>query len=291
MSARSIICLFNGLDYERTALETAIALTRHEGGHLRVVHVVYLAQSYSGFFGEAVVVGGGWQEAIDRQNEERLETARAITAELCARHDLPLDVRGSRDHPRASFVPMENALDSTFVRELSLCDLIVIGAEEGSAAVIDQSAADLAMFSTGRPVLIVRPGGTASPAPIAGETCAIAWNNTPEAIRAVINARPLWRGARQTHLLVAPDGRKPAPTQDQTKALEYLAAHGVDAQFHVVDRGQRPAAEAVLTRARELGSAYIVMGAFGHSVFRERLLGGFSEYMLETCELPLLMSH
>ena len=35
----------------------------------------------------------------------------------------------------------------------------------------------------------------------------------------------------------------------------------------------------------------IVMGAYGHSRFREAILGGATRYMLEQAEIPVLMAH
>jgi nucleotide-binding universal stress UspA family protein len=48
----------------------------------------------------------------------------------------------------------------------------------------------------------------------------------------------------------------------------------------------------ILTRfATEHGANLIVMGAYGHSRFRESLLGGATRDMLEGTSLPLLMAH
>jgi nucleotide-binding universal stress UspA family protein len=35
----------------------------------------------------------------------------------------------------------------------------------------------------------------------------------------------------------------------------------------------------------------VVMGAYGHSRFREAILGGATRNMLETCEIPILLAH
>jgi nucleotide-binding universal stress UspA family protein len=35
----------------------------------------------------------------------------------------------------------------------------------------------------------------------------------------------------------------------------------------------------------------IVMGAYGHSRFREAILGGATRHMLETAEVPIFMAH
>lgn len=293
MAVRSIVCIFHGDPHEVTALETAIVLAKTHEALLRIVHVTYLARAYSGFFGEAAVAGMGFQDAIDRQNKERLDAARAASVAACARHDMPLDGAGGaagQGRARAMFVRLENLVNSTLVRELSLCDLIVVGAEHGKADIVEQSATDLALFASRRPVLMVRGEPEGSPPPSLGGPCAVAWTDTPEAVQALINGHPLIADAGRAYLLVTADGDG-EPADDQRMALDYLAAHGVEASHEVVTLGNRGAAEAVLARARELQCSFIVMGAYGHSVFREMLLGGFTESMLRHATMPLLLSH
>ena len=73
--------------------------------------------------------------------------------------------------------------------------------------------------------------------------------------------------------------------------MEYLRLHGIHAQGIVVAAGTRTPAEALLARAKELKADLMVMGAYGHSRFREMLLGGVTNHMLEKADIPLLMSH
>ena len=82
------------------------------------------------------------------------------------------------------------------------------------------------------------------------------------------------------------------PNADQRLALDYLGAHGVNARLDVLPRqpGVSPP-KAVLAHAKAVGCNAIAMGAYGHSVFRETLLGGFSEHMLSEADMPLFMCH
>lgn len=289
MTTRSIICLFDGTREETSALATAIALAKAYAASLKIVFVSYTATAYVGAFGEGVAVGAGWQEAIERETAQRLEAARRTVEELCAAQQLSMD-DDAVAFPRATFVTLENVSNRDLVARLSLCDLIVIGAERGTD-VVARSVPDLALFSTGRPVLVVRPRLDESAATIDGAVCGIAWNGSPQAVRAVLNALPLIVRARQTHLFVAGEAGRDGATTDPSAAAEYLAAHGVEAQAEAVAVEDGPAAEAVLTRARALGCDYLVMGAYGHSVFREMVLGGFTRHMLQHAEMSLLLSH
>jgi nucleotide-binding universal stress UspA family protein len=46
-----------------------------------------------------------------------------------------------------------------------------------------------------------------------------------------------------------------------------------------------------LARAKDLKADLLVMGAYGHSQFREMILGGVTEHMLQKADIPLLLSH
>jgi nucleotide-binding universal stress UspA family protein len=48
----------------------------------------------------------------------------------------------------------------------------------------------------------------------------------------------------------------------------------------------------VLARhARDMNADLLVMGAYGHSRFREAILGGATRNMLEQAEVPVFLAH
>jgi len=70
-----------------------------------------------------------------------------------------------------------------------------------------------------------------------------------------------------------------------------LLAHGIVAQFDIVDAKDRPAAEVLREYLRSTASTMLVMGAYGHSRLREFVLGGTTRSMLEDPPVPVLLSH
>lgn len=291
MALRSIVCLHNGFDFEASSLATAIALAKAHEAYLRIVHASYIARPYSGLYGEAAIAGTGWSDVIEEHVQRQLERSRQSAERICADLGLPLQDTQSTARPRAAFVPMQDVFNKTLVRDLSVSDLIVMGAAEGSGEILDQSIADLALFSTGRPVLLVRPRPNGAAAPVSRGRCGLAWNGSPEAVHALVEGKAVFDDASMVHLLVTKEPKASPPTADQRLALDYLEAHDVDVTFDVVERDGHDAAHAILARARELDCDYLAMGAYGHSVFREMLLGGFSRTMLEEAQMPLLLCH
>jgi nucleotide-binding universal stress UspA family protein len=70
----------------------------------------------------------------------------------------------------------------------------------------------------------------------------------------------------------------------------WLAWHGVDAQVRQVTI-DRDVGTALLSHAVDLGADLIVMGAYGHARWAERVLGGATRTLLENMTVPVLMSH
>lgn len=70
----------------------------------------------------------------------------------------------------------------------------------------------------------------------------------------------------------------------------YLARHDVKVEVlvrpHSADAGQ-----AILALANDLDAELLVMGAYGHSRWREMVLGGATRTVLAQAALPVLLSH
>jgi nucleotide-binding universal stress UspA family protein len=73
-------------------------------------------------------------------------------------------------------------------------------------------------------------------------------------------------------------------------AVAFLARHDVAASPVVIASGDDPAA-ALSATAREQGATLLVMGAYGHRGWRERLLGSCTTRLLETCPVTLFVHH
>lgn len=292
MTIRSIVSLFGGADHELSALAAALEIARANAGRVRIVHVVTPPHIYAGFYGEAAMAGAAWLEAVERENRDRLATARQEAERLCKENGIRLDAAAPpAGQPSAVFVPVERSIKSALAKEISLCDLIVIGRSKGASDLPDESVSGVALFATGRPVLFVPPEEAAGGPAWRGKTAAVAWNASPEAMRAVVNAVALLEAAETVHILTANERGAVAVPESETMLTDYLAAHGIGANVTALDPEGASPAEVVLKQARDFGCDFLVMGAFGHSVFREMLLGGFTADVLERADLPLVLTH
>lgn len=184
-------------------------------------------------------------------------------------------------------------------------DLVVIGQadpEHLSTAAGSEFPAQVLTHS-GRPVLVVPYAGLPLPASGQGgpaRRIMVAWNAGKEAGRAVREALPLLRRAGRVLIAVFDPDSQRALHGDTPGAdlLRYLARHGIDAEVMVRQSPRtgllkRPTdvGEALLALVAEENCDLLVLGAYGHSRFRETLLGGVTRTVLESMTVPVLMAH
>lgn len=171
------------------------------------------------------------------------------------------------------------------------CDLVVLGQTDmdDAAARILSDLPEYVTLNGGRPVLIVPHAGGFD---AVGDSALVAWDGSKEATRAVTDAIPLLRRARKVAVVLfnpssGPDAHGEQPGAD---IALFLARHEIKVevmqQASSIDIGN-----ALLSLAADLGSNLLVMGGYGHTRFREVLLGGVTRTVLETMTVPALMSH
>ena len=209
--------------------------------------------------------------------EQRLAELEAKFREACKHRAKSLDWRSAIDFP-ARFV----------LEQARAADIIVDGGRSPpiSDAFALASPKDLVM-QTGRPLLVV---------PDRVEwfdlrSALVAWKDTPEARRAVADAVPLLRQAKQVTVVEIPESRS-AATAGVSDVIAWLSRHGIAATERVsagCDGRNVPARLGEI--AEEVGASLIVAGAYGHSRFRELILGGMTQHLITQSERCVLLSH
>lgn len=147
------------------------------------------------------------------------------------------------------------------------------------------SASHIGMAS-GAPVLIVPDH--AFPIPF-GRRILVAWKESRESARALHDAWPILAAAEEVHFLTI--GRDAPPDFDDVMRRN-LEAHGCSKiAMHADPNDDIDVGNAIQRHAGRVGADLVVLGLYGHSRVRELLLGGVSREMLQTSQLPLLVSH
>jgi nucleotide-binding universal stress UspA family protein len=174
---------------------------------------------------------------------------------------------------------------STFLTSLArLADLIIVGrqAEEDDQDFnLGAAPSDLVM-QLGRPMLIVPP----TVRQLEADRIVVAWKDTREARRAVIDALPFLQRAEDVIIVAVGGGRTSAED-----VVRHLGDHHV-IRARVIEVTQVASVFSHLLEVSDgEGADLIVAGAYGHSRMRELVLGGVTEEILKSTPACCLLSH
>src|SRR6476660_1284980 len=159
------------------------------------------------------------------------------------------------------------------VQQARASDIIVVG-EAGRGTIADPSVqvspSDLVM-QAGRPLLVVSDSCNW----LDLRSILIAWKDTAEARRAVADALPLLRNATDVTVveIVEEQADRAAAVSRLKDVVAWLSRHGISSSELVPDECGEAGAQ-LESIASRVGAGVIVAGAYGHSRFREWVLGG-----------------
>lgn len=124
----------------------------------------------------------------------------------------------------------------------------------------------------------------------------IAWNGSAQSTRALQGALPLLQRAKQIEIVMFTDGKDMADEalRMEKPLLSYLGRHAIRANvIHKTNAGDsdQKIGHSLLFMAAEFNSDLLVMGCYGHSRFKEVLLGGVTRTILQSMTIPVLMAH
>jgi nucleotide-binding universal stress UspA family protein len=178
------------------------------------------------------------------------------------------------------------------IAEAALYDLVIVGQpnpEAGLTGAIGLRPEEI-VLSCGRPVLVVPYAGEFLDV---GREILVAWNGSREAARALHDAMFLLPDAETVTLIEidppAPGAAAPAATAAQVAAA--LTRRGITAKAETETAKDIGVSDLLLSRAADLEADLIVMGAYGHARWTERMLGGATRGLLASMTVPVLMSH
>jgi nucleotide-binding universal stress UspA family protein len=193
---------------------------------------------------------------------------------------------------RAKYVEWRCAIDFParyILQEARCADIIVSGGQ--SNALSDPfalaSPKDLVM-QAGRPLLIA-PDNVSW---LDLRSVLMAWKDTPEARRAIAYSLPMLRKAKEVNvaeIVEAGDSRSAAVSRVRD-VVTWLSRHGVSASEVVPENGGDVIAQ-LDAIAANVGAGVVVAGAYGHSRFRELILGGMTQHLMTQSSRCVLLSH
>jgi nucleotide-binding universal stress UspA family protein len=167
-------------------------------------------------------------------------------------------------------------------------DLIIVGGQPGPADTTCQvDAGDLALRA-GRPVLVVP-----SDAEFLKLDCVlVAWKDTREARRAVVDALPLLHKAREVLVveLLQPGEDQVAAKARVDDVAHWLVRRGISASS-IATKALIGVTGRLTILAQDEGAGIIVAGAYGHARLQEWVFGGVTRDLLHQQKCCVLLSH
>lgn len=279
MAYKSLLTVLTDTRIAQAPLDQMIALAGAQDGHAEAL-CLGVDRTQTGYYyagANALVL----QETLERAHTEAAEV------QTYAEDRLKLSgVRWSSDSGVAQLADLGRHV----AHRARFADLVVAprpyGENRGAEV---EAVVESALFEGRAPVMVVPDG--ASPVTQPG-TVLVAWNESVEALASVRRALPLLIAADAVHIVVIdPPTHGPERSDPGGMLSQMLARHGVKCEIDVLSKSLTRVSDVLNRHVKDTDADLVVMGAYGHSRFREAILGGATRNMLEKATVPVLMAH
>jgi nucleotide-binding universal stress UspA family protein len=262
----------------RPVIDVAIALAMARRSHLDAVAIGYESMSAVGM----VVEGGSAAVAavMGVEQERALERANAAIAVFEVEARLAKIAYGTR---AIAAIPAD--AEQTIGALSRLYDLTIVLQPEFATASHDNIIPQGILSNSGGPMLMVP---YIQKGPLDANHIGIAWDGSRAAARALHDATPFLMGAKAVTVIAVNETVGEA-SSDQL--VGHLARRGIAARVQRLTADRSNIQSTILSIAAESNIGLLVMGGYGHSRLKERILGGVTRGMFEAMTVPVLMSH
>ena len=286
MAIRTILAAASGGSASNGAIGLACQFAYRLNAHVEGFHVIPDRQTLYGADGDgfATMNAALTESLLDEAAANAVKTRAGFDTIVKRDH---LAKRNSptlpHDGPSACWREETGYAPGLVARRARFFDLVVLGR---SGRVVDEpytQTIEQTLAQSGRPVLLAQ----AEMNDHVGSAVAVAWNGSPQSVRAVGAALPILAAADAVTVITVGDFKS-----GDDGLLEYLAWHGITAKFRGVPVAHgRSTGALLLEAAGEAHADILIMGGYGHRPWREALFGGVTRDVLATSKMPLLLVH
>jgi len=245
-------------------------------------HVAGVAFSYEPII-PPTVMGGIPSAYIDEQRAENDKAAN----DAAARFDEAARRAGVSFESHALGASVAGAAER-FGAIARRFDLSVVGQAEPDKAAPEELIAENALFSSGRPVLVVP---YIQKDALKLDRVMVCWDASRNAARAIADAMPLLKRAKTIEVVIVASERLKSDEIPGADIGQHLARHDLKVDVKRIVSTDTDVANTILSHAADTSADFIVMGGYGHSRLREFVLGGATRGILASMTVPTLMSH
>lgn len=255
----------------------AVTMAKEFDAHLAVLYpvpvlppAVYMGIEYS----------TEWLAAITQNLEQNESAAKEKYLEKANSAGIEIEWRSEEGEPSLVVTEQSRYVDMTIITQ-SMQD-----SEEN----VPRNLSGHFLLDSGRPALIVPHIGAPPGVP---KNILVAWDDSRASTRALNDAMPLLANADSVQLFTINAHGKSRETKEVSAIdiSKHLARHNINVETRVLVADQIDPADLLLSHVADMGIDMVVMGAYGHSRFRELVLGGMTREILQSMTVPVLMSH
>jgi nucleotide-binding universal stress UspA family protein len=259
------------------AMDYAISLAGQFGAHL--TGVAFALEPAI----PASSMGGIAGDVIDRAIAESQQQAN----DAIARFDSAAKKQGVLSERQTMTLLLAEAA-SRFGQIARHFDMSVALQPEPDSSAAGDLFVEAALFGSGRPVVVV-PYIQKDPVKLDHVVCC--WDGSATAARAIGDAMPLLAKAKTIELLIVTTGSESRREEIGADMATHLARHKLNVTLQRITSADIDVGNAILSYTADRAADFLVMGGYGHSRWREFLLGGATRDILSSMTLPTLMSH
>lgn len=218
--------------------------------------------------------------------QEMMQRTRALHASLAAQARAAFEGWAMANLDVPSHFHTEDGTTSDVVGSRArLADLTTVARATNEDSYFWDDVREGALFSSGRPVLLVPDERSG---PTMGDTIVIGYQDTVEVSRAVSEARVFAMKAKKLLLVSIGAGEGTRRRMHELKTVLGRTLPNVETRS--LPESSNIASTLVDVTAAESGGL-LVIGAYSHWRWRERVFGGVTEELLQDNRVPVLMVH
>lgn len=279
MAYKSLLTVLTDIDLAEAPIAQSVSLAQSNNGHLDVLSLG-VDRSQTGYYyagANAMVL----QETLTRAHKEADEIEKFAEERLAAS-----GIRWGTETGVAQIADLGRHV----AQRARFADLVILPKPygDGHGAELEPTI-EAALFEGQAPVLVVPDGAT----PLAeAKKVSVAWNESAEALVAIRAALPILKQADLVRVVVVdPPTHGPNRSDPGGMLSQFMSRHGVKVEIDVLSKTLPRVSDIIMRHAKDTECDMVVMGAYGHSRFREAILGGATRNMLEQAEIPVFMAH
>lgn len=279
MAYKTILTVVSNSDLSRSALDAAITMATRQDAHLEIL-CLGIDRTQTGYYfagTNAVLL----QETLQKAQDDAAAVEAAVQQRMSGEA-----LRWGSD----AAVAQVTGLSQLVAARARFADLVVLPKPYGEdRGIEDEAITEAALFDGQVPVLVAPANANLT---AIGQRIALAWNQSSEAMTAIRCAMPMLKEADLVDITVI-DPPQHGPDRSDPGGLlsQMLGRHGVRAEITVLAKTMPRISDVLLRHVSDMSADMVVMGAYGHSRFREAILGGATRNMLEAATVPVLLAH